>query len=174
MIAGFDLQQLVAEPVACQRLAIGRDEHDVETGLVAFGDALVAEQRLDADHGGRRSYRQHQFALDRAAAGFRHSDEDLGFLRARRCGLLRKADRESRDAICIGLRQIFDRRALVTGGLLVGDAKLVAGETWPLRSRRHQCVALKLQAGGGRAIEEMAVDLKFYRSISFDLLIFAG
>ena len=62
-------------------LAVGRDEHDVEIGLVALGDVLVAEQRLDADQFGRRRHRQHQLALDRAAAGFRHADEDLGLLR---------------------------------------------------------------------------------------------
>ena len=84
MIAGFDLQQLVAQAIARQLLAVGRDEHDVETGLVAFRDALVGEQRLDADHGRRGRNRQHQLALDRAAAGFRHADEDLGFLRTGR------------------------------------------------------------------------------------------
>ena len=84
MIAGFELQQLVAQAVARQLLAVGRHEHDVEVGLVAFGDALVAEQRFDADHRRRRRNRQHQLALDRAATGFGHADEDLGFLRARR------------------------------------------------------------------------------------------
>jgi hypothetical protein len=43
LIAGFDLQQLVAQPVARQRLAVGGHEYDVETGLVAFRDAVVAE-----------------------------------------------------------------------------------------------------------------------------------
>ena len=122
---------------------------------------------------GRRD-RQHQLALDRAAAGFRHADEDLGFLRTRRGRRLGEADREGRDAIGVGFRQVFDRRALVAGGLLVVDAELVAGIARPLRGRRHQHVALELQAGGRRAIEEMAVDLKFYRSISFDLLVLAG
>ena len=174
MIAGFDLQQFVAQPVARQRLAVGRDEHDVEIGLVAFGDALVAEQRLDADHGRGRRHRQHQLALDRAAAGFRHADEDLGLLRTRRGRRLGQADREGRDAIGVGLGQVFDRRALVAGGLLVGDAELVAGKARPLGGRRDQHVAFELQARGRRAIEEMAVDLKFHRSISFDQLVLGG
>ena len=49
LVAGLHLQQLVAQAVARQLLAVGGDEHDVELGLVALGDALVAEQRLDAD-----------------------------------------------------------------------------------------------------------------------------
>ena len=131
LIAGFHLQQLVAQAVARQRLAVGRDEHHVEIGLVAFRDALVAEQRLDADHRAGRRDRQHQLALDGAAAGFRHADEDLGLLRPGRGRRLGQADREGRNAVGVGLRQVLDRRALVAGGLLVGDAELVAGIARP-------------------------------------------
>ena len=84
LITGFDLQQLVAQAVARQLLAVRRHEHHVESGLVTFGNAFVAKQRLDADHGHRRRNRQHQLALDGAATGFRHPNEDLGFLRPRR------------------------------------------------------------------------------------------
>ena len=76
-----------------------------------------------------------------------------------------QADREGRDALGVGLRQVFDRRALVAGGLLVGDAELVAGETRTSRGRRDQHVAFQLQARGRRAIEEMAIDLKFHRKL---------
>ena len=174
MIAGFDLQQLVAQPVARQLLAIGRDKDDIERGLVALRDAFVAEQRLDADHRRCRRDRQHQLAFDCAAASFRHADEDLGFLRTGRCGLLRQADGESRNPVGVRLGEIFNRGALVAGGLLIGDAELVAGESRPARGRGDQHVALQLQARGWRAIEEMAVNLKFYRRISFDLPILAG
>ena len=173
MIAGFDLQQLVAQPVARQLLAIGRGKDDIERGLVALRDAFVAEQRLDADHRRCRRDRQHQFAFDCATAGFRHADEDLGFLRTGRCGLLCKADGESRNPVGVRLGEIFNWRPLVAGGLLVGDAELVAGKTRPAGGRGDQHITFELEARGWRAIEEMAVNFKFYRRVGFDLLILA-
>ena len=87
-------------------------------------------------------------------------------------GGLASADREGRDAIGVGLRQVLDRGALVAGGLLVGHAELVAGIARPPGGRgRHQHVAFELQAGGRRAVEELAVDLKFHRSFSLDQLL---
>ena len=131
LVAGFHLQQFVAQAAARQRLAVGRDEHHVEFGLVAFGDVLVGEQRLDADHRRVGRDRQHQLALDGAAAGLGHADEDLGLLRPGRRRRLGQADRERGDAIGVGLGQVLDRRALVAGGLVVGDAELVAGKSRP-------------------------------------------
>ena len=75
------------------------------------------------------------------------------------------AHREGRFAVVVGLRQVLERRALVAGGLLVVNAELVAGKARPVLGRRHQHIAFELEAGGRRAIEEMAVDLKFCRRI---------
>ncbi len=175
LIARLQLQQLVAQPVAWQLLAVGRDEHDIELGLVTLGDALVAEQRLDADQRGVRSHRQHDLALDRTAAALRHADEDLGLLRPGRGRHLLELHREGRSAIGIGLRQILDRRPLIARGLLVVDAELVTGIARPAAGRRcDQHIALELQTRGRRAIEEMAADLKFHWNFSFDHLLLAG
>ena len=86
-------------------------------------------------------------------------------------GGLARLTGKRRHALGVGLGQVFDRRAFVAGGFLVGDAELVAGKARPRRGRRDQHVALQLQAGCRRAIEEAAFDLKFYRNFSFDLLV---
>ena len=90
--------------------------------------------------------RQHQLALDGAAAGLDHADEDLRLLRPRRGRRLGQRDREGRNAIGVGLRQVLDRRALVGGGLLVGDAELVAGESPAARPRARPACRLRAAA----------------------------
>ncbi len=171
LIARLDLEQLIAQPAARQRAAIGRHEHHVEIGVVAFGNVLVGEQRLDADHRRFGRHRQHQLALDGAATGFAHTNEDLCLLRPRRGRRLGQRDLERRDALGIGLRQILDRGTLVAGGLLIGDAELIAGIAGPLAGGRDQQVTFELQAGGWRAIEEAALDLQLGRRIGLDQLI---
>ena len=42
LVARLHLQQFVAQAIARKLLAVGADEHDVELGLVALGDALVS------------------------------------------------------------------------------------------------------------------------------------
>ncbi|MGY3082003.1 hypothetical protein ACVWZZ_008411 [Bradyrhizobium sp. LM6.10] len=171
LVARLHLQELVAQAVAAKPLALGRDEHDFELGLVALRDVLLAKQRLDADHGGHGCDRQHDLTLDGAAAGLDHADEDLRFLGTRRGRLLAQRDREGCNAVGVGLGQVLQRRALVRGGLFVGDAELVAGKARTFGRGRDQHVAFERQTRGRRAIEEMTVRLKLHWSVSFDQLV---
>jgi hypothetical protein len=171
LIARLHLQEFVAQAIARQLLAFGADVHDIELGLVALGNALVAEQRLDADQGRLRRHRQHQLALDRPAAGFHHADEDLRLLRTGRRRRLGERHREGRHPIGVSLGQVLDRGALVAGGLFIGHAKLVAGIARPSGScGRDQQVALELQARSRGAVEELAGHLQFNRNLGFDHL----
>ena len=68
LIAGLDLEQLVAQAAARERGSVGRDQDDVEGRILALAERAAGEQRLDADHRRRRRHRQRELALDRAAA----------------------------------------------------------------------------------------------------------
>ena len=50
LIARVDLEQFVAQPLARQRLAVGRDQRDVEVRVLALAERAAGEQRLHADH----------------------------------------------------------------------------------------------------------------------------
>ena len=159
LIPRIDPQQLVAQSAARERLAVRRDQHDIERGIRRFAERCASKQRLHADHGSCRRHRQRQLALDGAAARLRHVQRDLRLQRTCRLRELVDGNVEFRLADRVGVRDVLQH--LVDGGLLFvvrGGAERVAGKSWPSRRRLHLHVTAEFEIAGRCTIEETPVD----------------
>ncbi len=128
--------------------------------LAPSASERALEQRLDADHIAGRRDRQRELVLHGAAARLVHAHRDVRLQRMRGRGQLVEIDLELGVARIVGRRQIVER-LLCRIDLVVGEPELIAGKSGALFRGRDRHVAVEIEIGGRRAVEEAAGDIHF-------------